>query len=70
MSSSRAGSWVGMLSCRTGTSASGYMILSGTQAPWSSPRLACWCTGSRAGSAAATRAASALASGVPYVIWK
>ncbi len=45
-------------------SACGYMIFSGTQAPWSRPRLACWCTGSAAGIIAATRAASALASGV------
>ena len=45
-------------------SASGYMIFSGTQAPWSRPREACWCTGSVLGNIAATRAASAEASGV------
>ena len=45
-------------------SASGYMIFSGTQAPWSRPREACWCTGSVLGIIAATRAASAEASGV------
>ena len=28
---------------------SGYMIFSGTQAPWSRPRLACWWTGSSVG---------------------
>ena len=50
-------------------SPSGYMILSGTQAPWSRPRLVCWCTGSLAGIIAATRWASAVASGVSYVIW-
>ena len=64
MSSSRAGSWVGMDSCRTGTSASGYIAMSGTQAPWSSPRLGCRCTGSLSGMVAATRPASASASGV------
>ena len=50
-------------------SPSGYMIFSGTQAPWSRPRLVCWCTGSLAGIIAATRCASAVASGVSYVIW-
>ena len=50
-------------------SAFGYMIFSGTQAPWSRPRLACWWTGSPLGITAATRWASALASGVSYVIW-
>src|SRR5665647_1458776 len=34
-----AGSWVGMLSCSTGTSANGYITLSGTHEPWSRPRL-------------------------------
>ena len=45
------------------------MILSGTQAPWSSPRLLCWWTGSLAGIIAATRWASPDASGVAYCIW-
>ena len=44
--------------------ASGYMIRSGTHAPWSSPRLACWCTGSELGIIAATRSARAVAVGV------
>ena len=45
-------------------SPSGYMIFSGTQAPWSSPRLGCWCTGSVSGIIAAIRWASAVAGGV------
>ena len=65
---SRTGSWVGSDIWSTGMSASGYMIFSGTQAPWSRPRLACWCTGSVLGIIAATRRASAVASGVSYVI--
>jgi hypothetical protein len=44
------------------------MIFSGTQAPWSRPRLVCWCTGSLAGISPAIRFASAEASGVSYVI--
>ena len=36
--SSRVLSWVGMLSCSTGTSAAGYITFSGTHAPWSRPR--------------------------------
>ena len=40
------------------------MIFSGTQAPWSRPRLGCWWTGSVSGIIAATRAANAEASGV------
>ena len=63
-SSRRVGSDVGSDIWRTGMSPSGYMIFSGTQAPWSRPRLACWCTGSLAGIIAATRWASAVASGV------
>ncbi len=47
-------------------SASGYMIDSGTQAPWSRPRLVCWCTGSVSGMTAATSPASSPASGVAY----
>ena len=62
--SSRSGSWVGSDSCSTGMSASGYMIRSGTQAPWSSPREVCWCTGSVAGISFAIVVASAVASGV------
>ena len=58
------GSSVGSDIWRTGMSASGYMIFSGTHAPWSSPRLGCWWTGSPAGIIAATRWASAVASGV------
>ena len=42
-------------SAAPGCRPSGYMIFSGTQAPWSSPRLACWCTGSVSGIIAATR---------------
>ncbi len=49
-------------------SASGYITLSGTQAPWSSPRLPCWCTRSVSGNIDVTSAASAEASGVGYVI--
>ena len=49
-------------------SASGYMIFSGTQAPWSRPRRGCWCTGSVSGISAAIRRASGEASGVSYVI--
>ncbi len=45
-------------------SASGYMILSGTHAPWSRPREACWWIGSVRGMIAATWAANAVASGV------
>ena len=65
---SRAGSWVGRLSCRTGTSACGYITFSGTQAPWSSPRPAATCTGSVSGISAATASASPCAAGVGYVI--
>ena len=54
--------------CSTGMSLSGYMIFKGTQAPWSSPRLECWWTGSPAGIIAATRWARAVAGGVAYVI--
>jgi hypothetical protein len=63
-SSSRAGSCVGMDSWSTGTSASGYITISGTHAPWSSPRLGEVCTASASGIAAATRRASSPASGV------
>ena len=45
-------------------SASGYMIFSGTHAPWSSPREVCWCTGSVSGISFAILSASAVASGV------
>ncbi len=65
--SREAGSDVGSDSCSTGTSASGYMIFSGTHAPWSSPRLGCWCTGDASGISDATSAANAVASGVGYV---
>ena len=61
---SRCGSSVGSDICSTGMSASGYMIFSGTHAPWSRPREACWWTGSPSGIIAATRCASAVASGV------
>ena len=51
-----------MLSCSTGASASGYIAMRGTHAPWSSPRPGCWCTGSLSGIAAVTRRDSAVAS--------
>ena len=60
----RTGSCVGSDIWTTGTSPSGYMIVSGTQAPWSSPRDVCWWTGSVAGIMAAIRWASQVASGV------
>lgn len=63
-SSSWADLWVGMDSWSTGMSASGNMAISGSQAPWSRPRLGCWWTGSSWGIIAATRRARALASGV------
>ncbi len=59
-----------MLSWSTGTSAQGYMTFSGTQAPWSRPREACWWTGSVSESNAATLLASAPASGVRYSMEK
>ena len=62
--SSASGSDVGMDSCSTGTSASGYMTLSGTQAPWSRPRLGCWCAGALSGISDATSRANPAASGV------
>ena len=43
------------------------MTFSGTQAPWSSPRLGCWCTGAVSGISRATSRARARASGVGYV---
>jgi len=51
-----------MDSCSTGTSASGYMTLSGTHAPWSRPRLGCWCAGALSGISEATSRANADAS--------
>ena len=50
-------------------SASGYMIFSGTHAPWSRPRLRCSCTGSVSGMSLATCWASSVAAGVSYRIW-
>ena len=47
-----------MLSCTTGTSASGYIGFSTPQAPWSRPRVGC-CTTTSGDSSSATRAARA-----------
>ena len=62
--SRRTGSWVGSDICSTGMSASGYMIRSGTQAPWSRPAAGVLVDRLGAGIIAAIRCASAVAAGV------
>ena len=69
MASSRSGSRVGSEICSTGMSASGYITVSGTYAPWSRPRSGMSTVGSAWPSRSRTRWASAGAPGAGYCAW-